>query len=288
VGYELPSPVPRVSILIATTGAPQLIEPCLTSISTVTIYENFEILLLANERHRNAPDKADVWGRLGAIPRVRLMVHPDRPFNYSWVNNWGADQASGDLLCFLNDDTTVITPQWLERLAARVAQSGVAAAGPLLLYPNDTIQHAGVVLGLSGIASHACHRQARGSPGYLGRCCLEQDVSCATAACLMIRKSVFQALRGFDEELPIAFNDVDLCIRLRAAGWRIVWTPTVELYHHESASVGRHDSPARGEEFPAAVALMHKRWGAVLDSDPFYSPNLSLRRAFDLAFPPRL
>jgi GT2 family glycosyltransferase len=288
VNYESPSPAPRISVLIPTTGAERLLEPCLQSITTLTSYENFEILLLVNERHHKEPEKIGLWDRLAATPRVRLLSYADHPFNYSWVNNWGAGQASGELLCFLNDDTIVITPQWLERLAARVVQPGIAAAGPLLLYPDDTIQHAGVILGLSGIAGHACHRQPRGSCGYLGRCCLEQDVSCSTAACLMIRKAVFQELRGFDEALPIAFNDVDFCIRLRAAGWRIVWTPTVELYHHESASVGRHDSPARGDEFPAAVALMRKRWGAVLDSDPFYNPNLSLRRGFNLAFPPRL
>src|SRR5262249_28285610 len=177
VEYEFPSPAPRISILVPTTGAARLIEPCLQSIATLTSYDNFEILLLVNERHRNAPDKVELWKRLAATARTRLLVHPDRPFNYSWVNNWGAGQASGDLLCFLNDDTTVITPQWLERLAARVAQAGVAAAGPLLLYPDDTIQHAGVILGLSGIAGHACHRQQRGSCGYLGRCSLEQDVS---------------------------------------------------------------------------------------------------------------
>jgi hypothetical protein len=123
--------------------------------------------------------------------------------------------------------------------------------------------------------------------GYFDRACLEQDVSCLTAACLVMRKNVFKDLGGFDEELPIAFNDVDLCLRLRAAGWRLIWTPAVELYHHESASVGRHDSRERGDEFPQAVKLMRQRWGPALDSDPYYNPNLSLQRAFHLAFPPR-
>jgi GT2 family glycosyltransferase len=219
--------------------------------------------------------------------RIRVLVYPDRPFNYSWVNNWGANQASGSLLCFLNDDTRLITPDWLEQLAARVSLPGVAAVGPMLLYPDETIQHAGVILGLNGVAGHACHGLPIGDCGYFGRACLEQDVSCLTAACLMMRKNVFKDVGEFDEELPIAFNDVDLCLRLRAAGWRLVWTPAVKLYHHESASVGKHDSHERRNEFPQAVKLMRQRWGSALDSDPYYSPNLSLRRAFHLAFPPR-
>ena len=217
-----------------------------------------------------------------------MLTYNDRPFNYSWVNNWAARQAAGDLLCFLNDDTIVITPDWLERLVARTSQPDVAAAGPMLRYPDDTIQHAGVILGLGGIAGHACHGLPKGSTGYLQRAVLEQDVSCLTAACLVMRKNVFQEINGFDEALPVAYNDVDLCLRLRQAGWRLIWTPTVELYHSESASVGRHDAPERTSEFNAAVALMRKRWGNVLDSDPYYNPNLSLRTAYHLAFPPRV
>lgn len=285
--YEVVSPVPRISILIPTTGAARLLEPCIQSIKKLTTYENFEVLLLVNERHRNAPGTVKLLDRLAATPRLRILTYPDRPFNYSEVNNWGAGQASGDLLCFLNDDTTIITPSWLERLATRVLLPGVAAAGPMLFYPEDTIQHAGTILGLGGIAGHACHGHPRGNCGYFDRACLEQDVSCITAACMMIRRSVFRDLRGFDEQLAVAFNDVDLCVRIRTAGWRIIWTPTVELYHHESVSTGRHDSRARVDQFASEVALMRKRWGPVLDSDPYYSPNLSLRRQFYLAFPPR-
>jgi GT2 family glycosyltransferase len=287
VEYEVASPAPRISILIPTTGAARLLEPCIKSIRELTTYENFEVLLLVNERQRHAPEKVKLLDRLAATPRMRVLTYPDRPFNYSAVNNWGAGQASGDLLCFLNDDTTIITPSWLERLVARVLLPVVAAAGPMLFYPNDTIQHAGTILGLGGVAGHACHGQPRSNRGYFDRGCLEQDVSCVTAACMMIRRSVFQDLRGFDERLAVAFNDVDLCVRIRAAGWRIIWTPTVELYHRESVSTGRHDCPARSDQFAREAALMRKRWGPVLDSDPYYNPNLSLRHQFHLAFPPR-
>jgi GT2 family glycosyltransferase len=204
------------------------------------------------------------------------------------VNNWGASQASGQVLCLLNDDTEVITPDWLERLVARAMLPGVGAVGAMMYYPNETIQHVGVILGLGGVAGHAFHDEPRGIGGYFSRACLEQDLSCVTAGCLAIRRDLFLAQGGFDERFTIAYNDVDFCIRLRAAGWRILWTPTVELYHRESASVGRPKSNERRDKSSTAVALMRKLWGPVLDSDPYYNPNLSLRSAFNLAFPPRL
>src|SRR5206468_3549384 len=135
-----------------------------------------------------------------------------------------------------------ISPDWLTRLVARVSLPGVAAAGPILFYPDNTIQHAGVILGLGGVAGHACHGLPRGASGYGGRACREQDVSCVTAACMVVRTAVFREFGGLDEKFAVAYNDVDLCLRLREAGWRIIWTPTAELYHRESASTGRHDS----------------------------------------------
>ena len=220
---------------------------------------------------------------------MRIVEYPDRPFNFSLVNNLGAKQASGDILCFLNDDTEVIAADWLDQLVARVSLPQVAAAGPMLYYPDGTIQHAGVILGLgpSGIAGHACHREPRGSQGYFGRACLEQDVSCVTAACMVIRAEVFRTVGGFDEAMPLAYNDVDLCLRLRAAGWRIIWTPAAELVHHESASLGRHDTGERAEQYACDIALMRRRWQSILNTDPFYNHNLSLEHGYKLAFPPR-
>ncbi len=284
----LPQPAPLVSILVPSACEPKLIEPCLRSLLTHTQYEPFEVLLLVNERHRNEPRKSALIERFASDPRLRVVTYADRPFNYSWVNNWGARAANGKLLCFLNDDTTVITPEWLTRLVARASRPGVAGAGPMLRYPDDTIQHAGVILGLSGVAGHACQGLRMGEAGYLDRALLEQDVSCLTAACLVMRKDVFMGVGSFDEALPVAFNDVDLCARVRLAQWRLIWTPAAELYHHESTSVGRHNAPQRAQEFAHAVGLMRERWGPVLDADPYYNPNLSLRRAFHLAFPPRI
>ena len=201
---------------------------------------------------------------------MRVLAYRDQPFNYSWVNNWGAGQISGELLCFLNDDTTVI----YARLARATGRTALAAGrrgrrADAVLYPDDTIQHAGVILGLGGVAGHACHGLPRGARGYFGRACLEQDVSCLTAACMVMRRSVFRELGGFDETLAVAFNDVDLCVR--ASGSRLAHhldTQQSNFTTMNQRSVGRHDSRERANQFAKAVALMRKRWGPVLDCDP--------------------
>ena len=253
--YPVPSPHPRVSIVIATTARLDILAPCLASLIEKTRYDNWDVILMVNERDRKMPDRAALLDSIAERPNVQVADYADRPFNYSWVNNFGAARASGDILCFLNDDTEVITTDWLDQLVARVSLPQVAAAGPMLYYPDGTIQHAGVILGLSGIAGHACDREPRGSCGYFGRACLEQDVSCVTAACMAIRADVFRAVGGFDEDMPLAYNDVDLCLRLRAAGWRILWTPAAELLHRESASLGRHNVGARATQYCARRRL---------------------------------
>lgn len=293
-GYEIvyatPVPHPRVSIVIATTGRPDLLEPCLKSLYELTSYDNWEVILLMDEHVRQSPEREAYLNDIGKRPNLRVVEYSRHPFNYSWVNNLGASQASGDILCFLNDDTEVISIDWLDQLVARVSLPEVAAAGPKLFYPDGTIQHGGVILGLgiSGVAGHACHGLPRGSLGYFGRPYLERNVSSITAACMAIRADVFRMIGGFDEAMPLAYNDVDLCLRLRAAGWRIIWTPVAELMHHGSASLGRHDMGPHAEQYAHDVAFMRQRWQSVLDADPFYNRNLSLEREYRLAFPPRI
>jgi O-antigen biosynthesis protein len=189
----------------------------------------------------------------------------------------------------LNDDIEIITEDWLEKIVARLRLPQVGAVGVMLYYPNDKIQHAGVILGYGGVAAHQFLGLSRGQPGYIGRAVIEQDLSCVTAACMGMHRELFDQLGGFNEELAVAFNDVDLCVRIKQTGWRIIWTPTVEHYHHESASLGPHDSPERAQEYEKEVKLMRSLWGTVLDHDPAYNPNLSLAGDFyTLSFHPRI
>jgi GT2 family glycosyltransferase len=223
-------------------------------------------------------------------PRVRTLGYSATAFNFSWVNNFATGETRGDFLCFLNDDIEAITSEWLDLLVARASLEGIAAAGPMLYYPSNLIQHAGVLLGVGGVADHAFRNEPRGQTGYFARAALEQDYSALTAACLLVRRASFEAVGGFDVALPSAFNDIDFCIRLRRAGQRIVWVPAAEMVHHESATFGAPDAAARAAQYDRDVAAMRERWSAVLDNDPYYNPNLSLdhRRQFRLTAPPRV
>lgn len=290
IDYRLPDELPLVSVLIPSQCRSTRVERCLLGLLERTPYPRLEVLLLVSEGSRRAAMNAPFWNRVRRDPRVKVLAYPDRPFNFSWINNWGARQALGSVLCFLNDDTEVIDPDWLEQLVVRLVLPEVGAVGPMLCYPNGTIQHAGTILGLSGIADHAHRFAVRGTTGYFGRAALEQDFSCITAACAVVSKEAFEGVGGFDEDFAVAFNDVDLCIRLMQAGWRIVWTPNVALYHHESGTLGPQDSPERERQFREEQHLMLRKWGDMLKSDKHYNPNLSLaaRHGFKLAFPPRV
>jgi O-antigen biosynthesis protein len=204
------------------------------------------------------------------------------------MNNLAAAGARGNLLCFLNDQVEVIDENWLEKLVARVNLDGVGAAGPMLHYSSDMIHSAGVLLGVGGVADHAYRNVKRGHAGYFWRALLEQDYSCLTAACLLVRRDLFEEVGGFDCVLS-AFNDVDLCLRLRCTGARIVWTPATQMYCHPSLSSRSHDSADRAGQFDRDVQVMRARWKDILDNDPCYNPNLSLdhKHQFQLAAPPR-
>jgi O-antigen biosynthesis protein len=287
--YAMPDPAPRVSIIMPTTLRNRVTPRCLRSVLDQTRYGNFELVLIANEPDLAAGNAHPKLARLLRDPRVRTLGYQASAFNFSWVNNFGAEKTDGALLCFLNDDIEVINPDWLAQLVARVSLDGVAAAGPMLYYPSTLIQHAGVLLGVGGVADHAFRNEEHGQIGYFARAALEQDYTCLTAACLLMRRDAFAAVGGFDVALPTAFNDVDLCIRLRRAGMRIIWTPAAQMYHHESLTFGAPDSPSRAGQFDRDVETMRSRWREALDDDPCYNPNLSLdpKRQFQLAAPPR-
>jgi O-antigen biosynthesis protein len=287
VTYVIDEPVPRVSIVVPTRDRADLLRVCVSGLLDRTDYPDYEVLIVDNGS-REAVTR-DYLAKLAKNPRVRIFPY-DVPFNFSAINNFAAAHATGSLLCLMNNDIEVIHPNWLAEMVSRAVQPGVGAVGALLYYPDDRIQHAGTILGIGGVAGHAHLGLARGSEGYFGRASLVQDLSAVTAACVVIPAAVFEQVGGFDEQnLPVAFNDVDLCLRIRELGYRIVWTPYAELYHHESASRGSDTNLNRIVRFRVEVNYMRKRWGPVLDHDPYYSPNLRLDRGdFSPAFPPRV
>ena len=284
VRYALPHPPPRVTIIIPTRDRVDLLSRCVSSVIERSTYPDYDIVIVDNGSAE--PETCAYLERLRADTRVTIL-RVDEPFNFSRLNNQAAAAARGDVLCFLNNDTQVISADWLEEMVSLACQDGIGAVGAMLYYPNNRIQHAGVVLGIGGVASHAHKMLGRTAGGDHARAALTQAMSAVTAACLVVRKALFTGAGGFDETLAIAFNDVDFCLRLGASGLRNVWTPFAELYHFESVSRG-DDTTAGRPGFLDESRLMHERWGDLLNADPYFNPNLSLERTdFALSYPPR-
>ena len=287
VRWTLPERPPKVSVLVPTRDRAGLLRTCVDSVMGKTAYSNFELVVVDNQS--SEPAALAYLEELRARPGVRVLAY-DAPFNYSAINNWAARQCDGDLLCLLNNDVEVIDGGWLEEMAGWAWRPDIGAVGAMLLYPGDTIQHAGVILGLGGVANHAYCHQPIGTPGHGARAMVAQNLSAVTGACLVVRRDVFEQVGGLDERLAVAFNDVDFCLRVREAGYRNAWTPFARLYHHESATRGADDSSRKITRFHQEVRLMQERWGPILCHDPAYNPNLSLEiddTAAELAFPPR-
>ena len=285
IRYSVPSPRPHVTIIVPTKDRVDFLSRCVESVASRSTYKAFDIVIVDNGS-TEAESKA-YFEQVQRDPCISVL-HDDRPFNFSRLNNAAASRARGELLCFLNNDTEIISPGWLEEMVSLAVRPGVGAVGAMLYYPDDTIQHAGVVLGMGGIASHAHRHFPRDVPGHFGRAGLTQTMSAVTAACMVMRKAAFDAVGGFDETFAVAYNDVDLCVRLMARGFRNVWTPFAELYHFESLSRGDDSEGPSRARFLAESQLMRDRWQPLLDADPYYNPNLSLMRVdFGLAFPPR-
>jgi GT2 family glycosyltransferase len=273
IRHSLPSPAPRVSIVICTRDNRALLQTAIQSLFDRTTYPHFEILVLDNGSRD--PATLDYLSSISTQPHVTVICD-DSQFNYSRLNNIAARHTSGDVLCLLNDDIEVLTPGWLEEMVSFAVQPDIGAVGARLWYPDGTLQHGGVIIGAGGVAGHAHLHLPRGHTGYFSRAVLQQEVSAVTGACLVVRRQVFDEVGGLDERIAVAFNDVDLCLRIRAAGYRNIWTPFAELIHHESASRGRERTPEQVARFQQEVLFMKERWGAVLDSDPCYNPNLSM------------
>lgn len=273
---------PSVEIIIPTRDRIDLMRMCINSIVKKTTFNNYHITIVDNGSvEKETLEQFSKWEKTN---KKISVLRDDSPFNYSRLNNHAARKTQADLVCLLNNDIEIITPDWLEEMAGHAIRNDIGCVGARLWYPNDTLQHGGVILGIGGVAGHSHKYWPKGDVGYMGRAVCTQALSAVTAACLMVKRSIYEEVGGLDESIKVAFNDVDFCLRVRKAGYRNMWTPFAEMYHHESASRGHEDNPEKVARFNAEVDFMNNRWGNQLITDPYYSPNLTLEHEdFSLA-----
>jgi O-antigen biosynthesis protein len=287
VRYALPAPLPRVSIIIPTRDGLDLLRTCISTVQKETLYGDYEMIVVDNDS--GAPETLEYLAELDRSKQARVLRYRG-PFNFSAINNFAAARATGSVLVLLNNDIEVVSAEWLREMVSLAVQRDVGAVGGLLLYPDGRIQHAGVVTGMGGVAGHAYKREPGTSWGRSRELTVRREVSAVTAACLAVERAKFDRVGGLDaEHLPVAFNDVEFCLKLREAGFRNLWTPHAVLRHHESVSRGSDERPERRAAFQAETAYMKKKWGNVLLHDPFFSPNYTLEYEIpQLALPPRV
>jgi GT2 family glycosyltransferase len=266
---------PLVSVVIPNKDHPEMLARCVDSLAKGS-YANYELLVVENGSER--PETLAYYRELQKQPHARVLEWA-KPFNYAAVNNFAASRAKGELLLFLNNDIEAISPDWLEALVKVAVQPGVGAVGAKLYYADDTIQHAGIVVGMGGVAGHSHLCFPRQAAGHMQRLLYTQNVAAVTGACLLMPKAVFEEVGGFDEGFVLAFNDVDLCLQVLAKGYRVVWTPDAELYHLESKTRGPEDTDAKQTRFRREFELFHLKWGDFLRAgDPYYNPHFRLDR----------
>ncbi|UUR08094.1 glycosyltransferase family 2 protein [Sphingomonas glaciei] len=272
VHWPLPDPLPLVSIIVPTRDKVDLLRACLESVFEKTAYQPYEIIVVDNGSSEASTFR--YFDELASRPNVKL-IHSAAAYNFSALNNLAARQAQGSFLLLLNNDTEVISPEWLDEMMRYACREDGGAVGAKLLYEDGSIQHAGVVVGMGEAAGHAHRFQAPDDPGYFWQAHVPHFVSAVTAACLLVRRDKYEAVGGLDEEgLPIAYNDVDLCLKLERAGWRNVYTPHALLYHHESKSRGNDLSVEHLDRYMRELRIFQERWGARTYADPLHNPNL--------------
>lgn len=270
---------PKISIVIPNKDHVEDLRRCITSIVEKSTWDNYEILVVEN--NSSSREIFSYYEEISNNPRIRVLTC-EGEFNYSRVNNFGVSQAEGEYVLLLNNDTQVITVNWMEELLMYAQRPDVGAVGGKLYYEDKTIQHAGVVIGLGAhrTAGHVHYRQKRENLGYMGRLCYAQNLTAVTGACLMVRKSVYEEVGGLDETFAVSLNDVDFCLKLRAAGYLNVFTPFAELYHFESVSRGRDDEGERAARYDREAARFREKWKAELEAgDPYFNPNFSLDKS---------
>lgn len=286
VRRTLPAPAPQVAVIVPTRDRPELLEMCLDGVMNRTDYPDLELLVVDNGS--TDPAALALMEEASRDPRARILRVPG-PFNFAALNNLAAEATEAPLLCLLNNDVEPTEPGWLKALAADALRPGIGAVGARLLYPDGRLQHAGIATGIGGIAGHPLKGLDGQSPGPHGRASLARRVGAVTAACLVTRREVWQAVGGMDQEnLPVAFNDVDYCLKVRERGLAVLYQPAATLIHHESASRGLETRPADRPRIRAEEDCMQRRWGDELRRDPAWNPNLSLESEQPRpAFPPR-
>jgi len=271
IEWPLPTKLPLVSIIVSTRDKADLLQACLESVLNKTSYREFEVLIVDNGSTER--DAVAYLQKIDRHPQVEVLPC-DMPYNFSTLNNFAASRAKGDYLCLLNNDTEVVTEDWLTEMIRYGVRADVGAVGAKLLYPDGSIQHAGVVIGIGGAAGHAHRLLPADQPGYFRQPHVAQFVSAVTGACLLVRRDKFVAVGGLDEALAVAFNDVDLCLKLEAAGWRNVYVPHAVLLHHESKSRGSDMSSKNIKRFQQELNLLQEKWGTKTYIDPLHNPNL--------------
>jgi GT2 family glycosyltransferase len=285
VRHALPSPVPRVDVIVPTRNAGELVDVCVRSLRSRTTYGSFQITLVDNGSED--PSSLAVFERLAREGIVHLRRDP-RPFNFAAINNLAVRETSGEVVCLLNNDVEAVHADWLEEMVAVALRPGVGAVGAKLLYPDGRIQHGGVLVGVYDAADHLYSALPGDAVGLDQGLLVRRETSAVTAACLVVRRALYEQVGGLDEALPVGFNDVDFCLKLRALGLRNIWTPHARLIHHESATRGRAVSPEQKAQLARDAAALQERWHTEDFEDPYYSPNLSLDWVVpELAWAPR-
>lgn len=280
----------RVTIIVPSALRSEQAEQCIRAVLAGTHYANFELVVAVSQPGPLDAAQLAAASRIEADSRARVLPLCAAQFNFSWVNNRAVAATAGDHVLLLNDDVSPIRPDWLDAMMAHLADAAVGVVGAKLLYLDGTVQHGGVIMGLAGLCEHAHRHQSGDAQGYAGRAVLAQELSAVTGACLLVQRHVLEQVGGLDEGYPSAFNDVDLCLRVREAGYSVVFAPEAVLHHRELHTYGSHYAAERASFEDAEVARMRTRWREVIAEDPFYSTNLSLvpGQEWELAFPPRI
>ena len=275
--YRVKWPVqgnPKVSVIIPNQDHISDLDQCLRSIDRKTTYSNYEVLVVEN--NSKLEQTFDYYKKMQEDYKNVRLLNWKKEFNYSAINNFAVHQAKGEYLIFLNNDTEILTEDWIEEMLSICQQKEVGAVGSKLYYPDGTIQHAGVILGLGTIAGHIFVKEPGEISGYMGRACTMQNLSAVTAACMMVSREIFEKVGGFEETLQVALNDVDLCMKIQEAGEMVIFNPEAELYHYESKSRGLEDTPEKKARYEKEVSYFRSRWKQVLENgDPYYNVNLS-------------